>query len=262
MNIQFKQIQFKDDFLEVIKIAGYRAVDKVENEYYVSVKKVCENLGIDFKRQKEKLKSDETFEARLIKAPTTGGVQEVFCIPLDKLNGWLFTINPNKVKAEAKEKLIAYKKECFNVLYNHFINKAKTQTQKNLFNEVDDKVIEELIKRSDIVSGYKGMIARLENELAKKQSEIINLKTKLNEIDILGEFVYQQWKKEQANNQKLIKLLQPLQRLNKIQNEIMQEVTLFEIGFEKDKYKIDERLKSRIKGMKNETLNTYNRKNG
>ena len=172
MNIQFKQIQFKDDFLEVIKIAGYRAVDKVENEYYVSVRKVCENLGMDFKTQKSKLKSDETFEARLIKAPTTGGVQEVFCIPLDKLNGWLFTINPNKVKPEAKEKLIAYKKECFNVLYNHFINKAKTQTQKTLFNEVDDKVIEELIKRSNVVSGYKGMIGKLENELAKKQSEV------------------------------------------------------------------------------------------
>ena len=46
--------------------------------------------------------------------------------------------------------------------------------QKNLLGETDDKFIEELVKRTDIVRGYQGQIARLENELAQKQSQLEN----------------------------------------------------------------------------------------
>jgi len=44
----------------------------------------------------------------------------------------------------------------------------------------DNCQIEELIKRSDIVRGYQGQIAKLENELAKKQSDIKNLELQLS----------------------------------------------------------------------------------
>ncbi len=127
-------IKFKDDFLEVVTVAGDGAVAKIDNDYFVSVKKVCENLSIKSERQIQKLKSDEAYEARLIEAQTNGGVQKVFCIPLDKLNGWLFSINPNKVKPEVKQKLIAYKKECFEVLHNHFLHKLSNRqdNQKDL----------------------------------------------------------------------------------------------------------------------------------
>jgi hypothetical protein len=109
------QVKFQNDILEVVE----------NGQKWVSVNKICENLGIATNRQINKLKSDPTYEARLIEVPTAGGVQKVFCIPLEKLNGWLFTINPNKVKPEAREKLIAYKNECFKVLYEHFINKSQ-----------------------------------------------------------------------------------------------------------------------------------------
>jgi len=170
MNTKLEVVKFHDDFLEVVKVAGNGAVGKVAGQYWVSVKKVCENLGIDFKYQKNKLKSDE-YEAKLVKVLTNGGVQEVFCIPLEKLNGWLFSINPNRVKPEVKEKLIAYKKECFDVLFNHFTNKVQ-QPPKNLLDEADNDFINELVKRTDIVRGYQGTIKRLENELAEKQSKL------------------------------------------------------------------------------------------
>ena len=120
-------VKFHDDFLEVVRVAANGAVGKVDGEYWVSVKKVCENLGIDFNRQHQKLKSDPAYDTKLIKVKTAGGMQEMFCIPLNQLNGWLYTINPNKVKAVAKEKLLAYKKECQEVLYNHFLQKIQPQ---------------------------------------------------------------------------------------------------------------------------------------
>lgn len=182
MVTKLEEVKFKNDFVEMVVIAGKNAVDKVNNNYLVSVRKVCENLGIDYNTQKFKLKAEaELYETQLVDVPTNGGVQKVFCIPLSKLNGWLFTISPNRVKPETKQKLIAYQKECFDVLFNHFTQEAtKTyQPQQNLFGEVDKQMVEELIKRSDVVRGYQGQIAKLENELAKKQSEIINLKNKI-----------------------------------------------------------------------------------
>ena len=53
--------------------------------------------------------------------------------------------------------------------------------QKNLLGETDDKFVEELVKRTDIVRGYQGQIARLENELAKKQSQLKNYERLLEE---------------------------------------------------------------------------------
>ncbi len=141
-------VKFNDDFLEVVRVAANDAVGKVDGEYWVSVRKVCENLDIHFSYQLKKLKSEEAFEAKYIEVQTKGGLQKVFCIPLEKLNGWLFTINPNKVKPEVKQKLIAYKNECFKVLYNHFIQKA-TPPQNCPAEHFDSRI-----------AGYKGIIAR------------------------------------------------------------------------------------------------------
>ena len=54
--------------------------------------------------------------------------------------------------------------------------------QPNLLGEYDEKLITELIKRSDIVRGYQGQIKALENELAEKQSKIKNLEFKIKNL--------------------------------------------------------------------------------
>ena len=73
--------------MEIVTIAGSGAIGKINNQYWVSIKKVCQNLKLQYERQRQKIKADETFEARLIEVPTAGRVQKVFCIPLEKLNG-------------------------------------------------------------------------------------------------------------------------------------------------------------------------------
>ena len=65
--------------------------------------------------------SSPLYQATLIKVPTqTRGMQESLCIPYEKLNGWLFSINHNRVGANIKDKLIKYKEECFEVLHRYF----------------------------------------------------------------------------------------------------------------------------------------------
>lgn len=111
-------VDFKNDILDIV----------LNGTQWVGIKAVCRNIGlIDFQYQQSKIKDDETYQSKLIKVKTNGGMQDVFCIPLSKLNGWLFSINPNKVKPEVRQKLIDYKNECFDVLYRHFNQKADTR---------------------------------------------------------------------------------------------------------------------------------------
>ena len=164
-------VKFNDDFLEVVRVAANNAVGRVDGEYWVSVKKVCENLNINFATQFKKLKSDPSFEAKYIEVQTKGGLQKVFCIPLEKLNGWLFTINPNKVKPEVKQKLIAYKNECFKVLYNHFIQKATTPPQNCPADKFDSRI-----------NGYKSQLAQRKKEIESLRWELAVAHNKIQEL--------------------------------------------------------------------------------
>lgn len=46
----------------------------------------------------------------------------MLCLPIQYLNGWLFGVDTNRVKAEIKETLITYKKECYQTLFDYWNN--------------------------------------------------------------------------------------------------------------------------------------------
>lgn len=104
------KVEFKSDIIDIVQ-------DGIQ---WVAVKAITNNLGIKFDTQHKRLKSDESYQSKLVEVQTAGGKQKVFCIPYDKLNAWLFSINPSRVKPEVRQKLIEYKKECSDVLYNYF----------------------------------------------------------------------------------------------------------------------------------------------
>ncbi|EEV6940855.1 phage antirepressor Ant [Escherichia coli] len=61
-----------------------------------------------------------------------GKLRKLLCLPLKKLNGWLFSINPEKVRADIRDKLIQYQEECFTVLHDywtkgHVVNPRKAK---------------------------------------------------------------------------------------------------------------------------------------
>ncbi|MDX7017799.1 phage antirepressor N-terminal domain-containing protein, partial [Klebsiella aerogenes] len=55
-----------------------------------------------------------------IEIPTKTGNQNMICLALRKLAGWLHTISPNKVKPEIRDKVIKYQEECDDVLYEYW----------------------------------------------------------------------------------------------------------------------------------------------
>lgn len=96
---------------------------------YVPLRPVCNQLGIDWSSQRQRINRDPVLSkmTKGVVVSTTpsvegrgGGPQEMFCIPLDYLNGWLFGINANRVKPEIRDRLIRYQTECYRVLADAF----------------------------------------------------------------------------------------------------------------------------------------------
>jgi hypothetical protein len=91
---------------------------------WVIVKRVCEALGIADQSQAAKLKEKAWATTTLIVAVAEDGKnREVFCLDLDSLPMWLATIEPSRVKEEARFKLAAYQRECARVLRDHFFGR-------------------------------------------------------------------------------------------------------------------------------------------
>src|SRR5690349_21312902 len=59
-----------------------------------------------------------------------GGTKEMVCLPLKYLNGWLFGVNPTRVKQNLREKIIRYQRNCYNVLWKAFQADANTMIER------------------------------------------------------------------------------------------------------------------------------------
>lgn len=104
-----------------------------EREQLVAVKPVCEILGVDFSAQRAKLKEHPIYGPTMVLSTTVGGdgkEREMACIPLQFFPGWLFSINPDNVKEEAREQLIKYQLECNKVLFDYFFGRAEFAQKK------------------------------------------------------------------------------------------------------------------------------------
>lgn len=91
------------------------------NEPYVAMKPVVENMGLAWSPQRTKIA--EKFASTMTEIVTVGSdakLRNMTCLPLKKLPAWLYTINPNKVAPELREKIIRYQEECDDALWNYW----------------------------------------------------------------------------------------------------------------------------------------------
>lgn len=94
---------------------------EISGVIYVAMKPIVEGVGLDWKGQSRKIGASTRYGLITIPLQTAGGLQDMLCIPLKKLNGWLFSINPQKVRPEIKRLVIKYQEECFQVLHDYWI---------------------------------------------------------------------------------------------------------------------------------------------
>ena len=100
------------------EITAIKQGDKV----FIFPKEICKNLGINWDAQRQRIQRDTVLSegAVIMTVPSKGGDQETTVLPLEYLNGWLFGIDDKKVKPEIQPMIIAYKKDCYNTLFQYF----------------------------------------------------------------------------------------------------------------------------------------------
>ncbi len=84
---------------------------------WVSVRRVCETLGISFQSQHRKLTSTAWARTKTILInDTMNRKQKAFVVDLHSFPMWLATISPGKVDEKNRPKLLAFQKEIKKVL--------------------------------------------------------------------------------------------------------------------------------------------------
>lgn len=155
------KVKFYDD--EIISIMD-------ENKKaYVAITPLCVNLGIDPATQRQKVQEDETFNPRAIPCLAQDGrIRQVLCLPIEEVEGWLFTISPKRADPDAKKKLIKYRKECVAVLHEYW-------TQGGALNP-------RITYSSDPAGLIEQTISRMIDKLKNPQMEFLDMKIKQTEL--------------------------------------------------------------------------------
>ena len=93
-----------------------------DGQKYVAMKPIVETLGLDWVAQYELIHRDLVLRDKVfvLRHHSNGGVQEMTCLPLEYLNGWLFKVPASRYTGKKKEAIIKYQKECYLCLHNYF----------------------------------------------------------------------------------------------------------------------------------------------
>lgn len=153
------------------------AVEK-DGTVYVPIKPICEAIGIDDKAQRDKIQTDEFFSSTGGIIPSVGAdgkSREMFCLQLKDTYGWLATINPGKVAPEARDTVRKYRRECYDILYDHFERQTKRQKE---WVEREKEVLaakaaalEEISGLKKTISEKQGIVRKADEDLALIQKE-------------------------------------------------------------------------------------------
>ena len=89
---------------------------------FVPVSRLCENLGIERKRQAQRIRDHEVLSHGFVPLTieTPGGAQEAQCLRLDLIPLWLAGVNANRVSPDVRAKLVQYQAEAASVLWAAF----------------------------------------------------------------------------------------------------------------------------------------------
>ena len=147
------------------------AVEK-DGEILVPMKRICENLSLDWSAQKQRIERDSVLSVAMgiTPIPTEGGTQQLLVLPLKFLNGFLFGISDSRIQdPDIKAKIIMYKQECYDVLYNHFFKKQSIE----LLNPDLSTVLNSI---ASILPAYANQINMLDisyRKIATQQDEMV-----------------------------------------------------------------------------------------
>lgn len=151
-----KTVTFYEDEITAVLIQSPQ-----EQTVYVPIGQFCDLLGINRRTQMERINDDAVLSRKIATINVTGpgGPQATYCLQLDYLNGWLFSINANRVKADVRDRLIFYQEKCYQVLASAFRDGRLTA----------DPDLDQLLNSSDSPAAQAYRMLQALTKLARNQ---------------------------------------------------------------------------------------------
>ena len=110
------KVEFGGNTLEGVIVGG---------KAYVAMKQIVEGMGLDWEKQLQRIKEHPVLSEQVSPirgVPSAGGPQTMMCLPEEALPFWMALVNPNKVKASIRSRVITYQREAYRVLHQAFSN--------------------------------------------------------------------------------------------------------------------------------------------
>ncbi len=164
----------KSNATTVAKINNTNILVIENGEKRIAVKPICEALGVDSSSQLQKLKTDPMLKSTVVLSTTVGADgkdREMTTIPFKYVFGWLFRIDSRNVKEEAREAVLRYQKECYDVLYEHFVELDEYLKYRS---KLVEQKYEELEKLREKFRGIKGELEEGKKQVADAKSITID----------------------------------------------------------------------------------------
>lgn len=121
--ISQREIDFYDDRVVAVLLPAADGAGPVS--ILVPIRPICDQLALSWSGQRERIRRDPVLSeavrgVRVTRSPQEGGEQEMLCLPIEFLNGWLFGVSVTRVKPELQDKIIRYQRECYLALWEAF----------------------------------------------------------------------------------------------------------------------------------------------
>lgn len=104
-----------------------------DEQPFVAIRPICERLGIAWQPQHRKLsdpKNDWTVTSMMtVGTSSDGKSREMVCLSVLDFPLWMASIQPSKVAEDIRERLILYRRECKQVLFDHVFGRAQARTE-------------------------------------------------------------------------------------------------------------------------------------
>lgn len=115
-----KNVNFYEDMITAVLVD----IDGQER-IYVPLRPICDYLGLSYTGQRDRIQRDPVLSEniqliRIARSEAQGSDQDMLCLALKFLPGWLFGISTSRVKEELREKIIRYQREGYDVLWEAF----------------------------------------------------------------------------------------------------------------------------------------------
>lgn len=157
-----------DDRFALVEFQGDQLLTIFDGQTVrVAMKALVEGLGLGWGSQRQKIMDDPVLSkgVTLSVIPSERGAQETVTLPLDLMQGWLFKLNPSRVAPEARERVIAYQRECYQVLHDYWVKGAAINPRLNQIEHSD---------RTSRRRELPALLDRLERETHPEKRRIIH----------------------------------------------------------------------------------------